>query len=90
MKALGMLWMCVAISGTAVGETGQDEWQFQLTPYIWLPTIEGTLNYGPPSGSGGSPDVDAGPTDWLELLNFGVLIASSARKGHFSMFTDFM
>lgn len=22
-------------------------WQFQLTPYVWLPTISGNLNYGP-------------------------------------------
>ena len=90
MKALGLLLLCVAISGTAVGETGQDEWQFRVTPYLWLPTIDGTLNYGPPPGSGGSPDVEIGPTDWLDLLNFGVLIGGSARKGHFSMFTDFV
>ena len=90
MKALVMLLLCVAISGDAVAETGQDEWQFRLTPYLWLPTIGGKLNYGPPPGSGGSPDVEVGPTDWLELLNFGVLIGASARKGHFSMFTDFV
>ena len=90
MKTLVLTLLCLAISGTAVGETSADEWQFQLTPYIWLPTIDGTLNYGPPPGSGGSPDVEIGPTDWLELLNFGVLIAGSARKGRFSIFTDFV
>ncbi|MCH8137192.1 MAG: hypothetical protein IIB77_14550 [Proteobacteria bacterium] len=88
MKTLVLTLLCLAISGTAVGETSADEWQFQLTPYIWLPTIDGTLNYGPPPGSGGSPDVEIGPTDWLELLNFGVLMSGSARKGRFSMFTD--
>jgi len=88
MKTLVLTLLCLAISGIAVGETGPDEWQFQLTPYIWLPTIDGTLNYGPPPGSGGSPNVEVGPTDWLELLNFGVLISGSARKGRFSIFTD--
>ena len=40
------------------------------------------------AGGGGSPDVEIGPTDWLELLNFGVLIRGSARKGRFSLSAD--
>jgi len=82
--------VCVAFSGAAIAETSSDGWQFQLTPYLWLPTIDGTLNYDLPPGGGGSPDVEVGPTDWLELLNFGALIGGSARKGRFSMFTDFV
>ena len=81
---------CVVVSGAALAETSSDEWQFQITPYLWLPTIDGTLNYDLPPGGGGSPDISVGPTDWLELLNFGVLVAASARKGRFSMFTDFV
>lgn len=79
---------CVAVSGIALAETSSDEWQFQITPYLWLPTIDGTLNYDLPPGGGGSPNISVGPTDWLELLNFGALVGGSARKGRFSMFTD--
>jgi hypothetical protein len=81
---------CVAVSGAALAETSSDEWQFQLTPYLWLSTIDGTLNYDLPPGGGGSPDVEVGPTDWLELLNFGAMIGGSARKGRFSISTDFV
>jgi len=77
-------------SGAGIAETSADEWQFQVTPYIWLPTIDGNLNYAPPAGGGGSPDIEVGPTDWLDLLNIGVLIGGSARKGRFSIFTDFV
>ncbi len=80
--------VCSAVSGAARAETSPDEWQFQLTPYLWLPTIGGTFNFDLPPAGGGSPDLEVGPTDWLELLNFGILIGGSARKGRFSIFTD--
>ena len=81
---------CVAVSGAALAENTSDEWQFQITSYLWLPTIDGTLNFDLPPGGAGSPDIEVGPTDWLELLNFGALVAGSARKGRFSIFTDFV
>ena len=84
---IGSLSLWVLPSGAALADTSSDEWKFQLTPYLWLPTIDGTLNYDLPP-SGGSPDISIGPTDWLELLNFGALIGGSARKGRFSVFTD--
>lgn len=80
----------VGTSGVAVAESSSDEWQFRLTPYLWLPTIDGTLKYNLPPGGGGSPNVGVGPTDWLDLLNFGVLVSGSAKKGRFSIFSDFI
>ncbi len=80
--------VCATVSGAALADTSSDKWQFQLTPYLWLPTIDGTLNYDTPTGGGGGPDVEVGPTDWLELLNYGILVAGTARKGRFSIFTD--
>ena len=77
-------------SGAAVAQNDSDGWQFKLTPYLWLPTIDGTLNYPPPPGGGGSPNFEVGPTDWLDLLNVGALIGGSARKGRFSVFSDFV
>ena len=67
---------------------GDDQWDFRLTPYIWLPTIDGSLKYSLPPGSGGSPEISVGPTDWLDLLNYGLLLSGSASKGRFSVFTD--
>ncbi len=73
----------------ATAQAADDEWKYRLTPYLWLPTIGGDLRYEVPPGSGtGSPTIDVGPTDWLDLLNFGALIGGSARKGRFSVFAD--
>lgn len=77
-------------SDAAIADTSSDEWQFRLAPYLWLPTMDGTLTYNLPPGSGGSPNVSVGPTDWLDLLNFAALVGGSARKGRLSIFSDFV
>jgi len=74
----------------ARAQADANEWQYSLTPYIWLPVIDGALNYGPPPGGGGDPNVEVGPTDWLDLLNFAVLVNGSARKDDFVIFSDFV
>ncbi len=83
---LALVFACV--SGVACAQSRSDEWQFSLTPYLWLPTINGTLSFSVPPGGGNPPDVGAGPTDWLDLLNSGLLISGGARKGRFSIFSD--
>jgi hypothetical protein len=75
-------------STSLAAESSEDEWQFELTPYLWLPTISADLNYSPPPGGDGGPSIDAGPSDWLDLLNGAALINGSARKGRFSINGD--
>ena len=72
--------VCLTASAASLADASADEWQFQVTPYLWLPTIDGTVNFELPPGGGGSPDVSIGPTDWLELLNFGALIGSCIMR----------
>src|SRR3954469_11128834 len=68
---------------------GSDEgWSFSLTPYIWLPNINGTLKYATPPGGGARPEVDTGPNNYLENLSFALMLAGEARKDKWSIFTD--
>ena len=85
---LPTLVLSLFISNCAFAQANESEWQYSLTPYLWLPTIEGALNYGPPPGGSGNPNVEVGPTDWLDLLNFAVLVNGSARKDDFVIFSD--
>jgi hypothetical protein len=86
---LAVVAMAVALSATpAHADESDKDWSFQFTPYIWLPTIDGSLKYSLPPGSGGSPEISVGPTDWLDLLNAGMLLSGNATKGKFGLYGD--
>lgn len=79
----------VALPTFAQTSPNNEEWEYRLTPYLWLPTIGGDVRYDIPPGSGtGSPTINVGPADWLELLNFALLVGGSAQKGRLSLFGD--
>jgi hypothetical protein len=70
------------------GVHAEEGWTFSLTPYIWLPNINGTLKYSIPPGGGARPEVDTGPNNYLENLSFALMLAGEARKDKWSIFTD--
>jgi len=66
-------------------------WQFSVTPYAWVPSIDGTLRYQLPGQSGsGSADVSKDGSSILEALNFAAMIAAEARYQRYSVMTDFI
>ena len=67
-------------------------WSFNIAPYLWLPTINTTLDYHlPPALDGRLPtEVSVGPGDILSHMNFATMIAADAQYGPFSILTDFM
>jgi len=72
----------------ANAQAGGDQWRFTLTPYLWLPNIDGTLKFSVPPGASGSPSVAVGPNDYLENLDFALMLAGEARKGDWAIFSD--
>ena len=65
-----------------------NQWIFSITPYLWLPNINGTLKYSVPPGAGGSPEVETGPNDYLENLQAVIMISGEVRRDRWSVFTD--
>jgi len=65
-----------------------DQWTFSITPYLWLPNVNGTLKYSIPPGAGGSPEVEAGPNDYLQNLQSVIMLSGEARRDRWSVFTD--
>jgi len=63
-----------------------DQWQFAVTPYLWLPSVSGTLRFTLPES--GTNDASTGPYNYLENLKFLAMLQGEARKGDWSLFAD--
>ncbi len=73
------------------GHAQEEDLEFSLKPYLWLPSIDGSLKYTTlPGGSSGSPQISAGPDAIFKNFDFGVIMASELRKGKWSIFSDFI
>jgi hypothetical protein len=65
-----------------------NQWTFSVTPYVWLPNVNGTLKYSVPPGASGSPVVETGPNDYLQNLQAVIMLSGEARRDRWSVFTD--
>ena len=70
-------------------QAADEKWTFSVMPYVWLPSIGGTLNYSTPAG-GGTPTVTMDPDTWLKGLDMAFLISGEARKGRWLAATDYI
>ena len=67
-----------------------DQWTFSLTPYLWLPSLDAKLRYGPPPPGGASANVEIDTGDILERLNFVLMLQGEARKDRWLIGSDFI
>jgi hypothetical protein len=66
-------------------------WSFNVAPYIWLPTINASLNYNLPALAARLPtDISVPPAEYLPDLNFAAMFAAEARYERFTVLTDFI
>ena len=63
-------------------------WHFNVTPYLWLPYVDGTVNYS--VGRGGTINAEVDPGSYLQSLDFAGMVTGVARKGQWSVFTDYI
>jgi hypothetical protein len=88
LATLASLALCGPLG--AAEQTPGNQWAFSITPYLWLPSISGTLNYSIPPGASGSPEVNTDEDSYLDALKFAMMISGEARKGRLTVFTDFI
>jgi hypothetical protein len=94
LLALAGFLAVLSAASTAQGATDpyDGDLHFTLTPYLWLPTTSGRVTFNAPPGVAGNPSFsfDVSPIDLLRKLDFGLMGAGEARKGNWSVFTDFI
>ena len=85
---LGMIASAAALPVGAADDKFDGNWHFAVTPYLWLPYVDGTVNYD--VGRGGSINAEVDPGSYLQSLDFAGMIIGEARKGEWSVFTDYI
>lgn len=60
-----------------------DNWQFQVTPYLWATAIDGKAGT-----SAEQSDIDISAGDVIENLDMALLVNLKAQKGHWGMALD--
>ena len=75
-------------AGPAAAQSAGDEWRFTVAPYLWLPTIDSTVKLQTPNGTA-EVSTKVKPENYLDDLDFALLIALEARKGKWLVATDY-
>ena len=82
----------LAAHGAWAGEAASDDqWHFALTPYLWLPTINGKFVFPFESNTGGgasSVGSEIGPSDYLTNLNGVLMLAAELRHDAWALSGD--
>src|SRR3954467_2440146 len=53
-----------------------DKWHYTITPYAWLPAMQGKVGVGTVSSN-----VDLSAGEMMRAMNFGIMGSAEARKG---------
>ena len=88
------LFAIIAVAAAAPVSAEEDKsdgkWHFTVTPYLWLPDINGTVTYNNVAGSSASVSAQVDPSSYLQSLDFGAMFAAEGRKDNWLVFTDYM
>ena len=65
----------------------QERWHADVTPYLWLPTIKGDLNFTIPS-SGSTFGLTVTPSKYVPKLASALMVTGGVRKGNWGALGD--
>ena len=90
----GLIFLAMGTGLLMAGQAASEEvdmydgqWRAGITPYLWLPSVHGTLNLPLPSGST-TAAVEINPGSYLSDLQFGFMAAGQVRKGDLAFIYD--
>ena len=80
--------LAAALPAAAQVDPFDGGWHYSVTPYLWLPNVNANLSHNFPRLQTDQLKTEIGPNDYLENLEFGLLVTGEVRKGRWSAFTD--
>lgn len=83
-RLIGLCLLTSAVSAMA-DERAADTWQFSVTPYLWLATIDGSAGTGGVDLPDLNPDYSFFALDNLDIAGF---LSAEAGKGRWSLLAD--
>lgn len=89
MKRVFPAILLMVFAATALAQPAE-RWTYSVMPYVWLPSVDGSLRYGPPPPGGGSPNVSVDADTVLGAIDFAFMLSGEARKGRWLIATDFI
>jgi len=86
-QVLGILLGMYFTAGVATARVASqdDGWRLRLTPYLWAPSVDGTLKV---DGDGGDAEEEGGSA--LDYLSGAAMLSIEARRGDWSILGDFV
>ena len=75
--------MLLLILVQGIATTNADDWEFEITPYLWTAGIDADI--GPPLRPA---SVDVSFSDYLELIDIGAAFIFEAKKGKWDITSD--
>jgi hypothetical protein len=84
VKKIAVVPVLFGVLAACEARAGSDDWQFGLTPYLWLPYVDANLGFETP-GAGGS---GAEMTNLLEHLRAALFLNATATRGKWGLSVD--
>jgi hypothetical protein len=84
MKLIKILGLTLLLISTSAWSQDSDEWDWKVTPYLWLINMEGDLSIGPLT-----PSIDESFSDILSNLDFAGEIYAELGKGKHAFHVDY-
>ena len=94
-RAVGLLAILGLVTVTMPSAWGQSSpsgsgLRFELTPYMWLPSLDSTFRYPVRGGGSVTTTLSTSPGDYLTHINFTAMMAGEVRYDRFSLVTDIL
>jgi len=65
-------------------------WSFAVTPYLWLPSVDGSLRFSAGDGEPPTPETGVDDKSLIDYLDGAFMIGGEVKKDRWLLLTDFL